>query len=66
MHTQSYRLDLHRAFGALAPTNGLPGRGGQGLDQLLDRVQWGRTRLPWLPTSLVNGSLGGARLHLVG
>src|ERR1700746_456799 len=66
MHTQSYRLDPHRAFGALAPADSLPGRGGQGLDQLLDRVQRGRTRLTWLPTSLVNRSLGGGRLHLVG
>src|SRR5258706_8533906 len=66
MHTQSDRLDPHRAFGALAPAESLPGRGGQGLDHLLYRVQRGRTRLTWLPTSLVDGWLGGGRLHLVG
>src|SRR5258708_22829902 len=59
MHTQSHRLDLHRAFGALAPRDGLPGRGGQGLDQLLDRVKRGRTRLSWPPPSLGNERPGG-------
>src|SRR5258706_987193 len=57
MHTQSYRLDLHRAFGALAPADGLPGTGGQGLDQLLDRVKRGRTRVGWLAPHLVKGGL---------
>src|SRR2546428_9726346 len=66
MHTESHRLDLHCAFRARAPRDGLPGRGGQGLNQLLDRVKWGRTRLAWLPTSLVNGWLERDSLHLVG
>ncbi len=66
MHTESHRLDLHRAFGALAPRDGLPGRGGQGLDQLLDRVKRRRTGLAWLPTSLVDGWLESHGLHLLG
>ncbi len=35
---QRQHLGPHRAFGALAPANGLPGRLGLGLDELFDRI----------------------------
>src|SRR5450759_5697131 len=63
---QSYGLNLHAAFGSLTPLNGLPGRGGQSLDQLFDRVQRSRTGLARLTATAVDGRLSGGRLNLVG
>jgi hypothetical protein len=63
---QSHRLDLHGTFRALPPTDGFPGRGGQGLDQLFDCIQRSRTRLARLTTPTVDGGLGGGRGNLIG
>src|SRR5260370_17568701 len=64
--TQSHGLDLHRAFGSLAPTDGVPGGGGQGLDQRFDRVQRSRARLARLPTPALTRPVGGPRSHPAG
>src|SRR5579884_2439539 len=63
---QSYGLDLHRPLCSLSPADGWPGRGGQGRDQLFDRVQRSRAELTRLSTPTVDGRLGGGRLDFSG
>jgi hypothetical protein len=65
MDAQSHRLDLHGAFRALSPVDGLPGRGGQRLEQLFDRVQGSRARLARLTAPTIDRHLSGSRLNLI-
>src|SRR5579871_7055646 len=62
---ESDRLGLHRALGPLPPTDGLPSRGRQRRDQLLDAIARGRARLARLAVSLIGRDLVSCCLHLL-
>ncbi len=66
MDADRHCLDLHRAFRAFSPTDGLPGRGRERCDPFFDRVQRRRARLAGLTMTTVDGHLGGGRGTLIG